>query len=138
MKFLARMKDKTRRVKLGDPMRRTTKMGPLVSEEHRQRVLEYIAMGRKEGRLVAVSRAITDFSYCTYLSDLAVEVEIAQRLEDRVAPGHQLGQFFLGRARLGGNLSCFGKNGIRDDQQRRDHDDNGQDDEHGRSCEHET
>ena len=53
MKFLARMKDKTRRIKLGDPMRRTTKMGPLVSEEHRERVLQYIAMGRKEGRLVA-------------------------------------------------------------------------------------
>jgi predicted N-acetyltransferase YhbS len=29
----------------------------------------------EEGRLVAVSRAITDFSYCTYLSDLAVDVE---------------------------------------------------------------
>jgi betaine-aldehyde dehydrogenase len=53
MKFIARMKDKTRRIKLGDPLRRTTKMGPLVSEEHRERVLQYIAMGRKEGRLVA-------------------------------------------------------------------------------------
>ncbi len=27
-----------------------------------------------EGLLVGVSRAITDFSYCTYLSDLAVDV----------------------------------------------------------------
>lgn len=53
MKFLARMKDKTKRIKLGDPLRRTTKMGPLVTEEHRERVLSYIAMGRKEGRLVA-------------------------------------------------------------------------------------
>lgn len=53
MKFLARMKEKTKRIKLGDPLRRTTKMGPLVSEEHRERVLNYIAMGRKEGRLVA-------------------------------------------------------------------------------------
>jgi GNAT superfamily N-acetyltransferase len=28
----------------------------------------------KEGVLAGVSRAITDFSYCTYLSDLAVDV----------------------------------------------------------------
>lgn len=28
---------------------------------------------RSEGRLVGISRAITDFSYCTYLSDLAVD-----------------------------------------------------------------
>jgi GNAT superfamily N-acetyltransferase len=28
-----------------------------------------------EGLLVGVSRAITDFSYCTYLADLAVDVE---------------------------------------------------------------
>lgn len=53
MKFLARMKDKAKRIKLGDPMRRSTKMGPLVTEEHRERVLQYISMGRKEGRLVA-------------------------------------------------------------------------------------
>ncbi|MCA9266404.1 MAG: GNAT family N-acetyltransferase, partial [Planctomycetales bacterium] len=28
---------------------------------------------RDNGRLVGVSRAITDFSYCVYLSDLAVD-----------------------------------------------------------------
>ena len=27
-----------------------------------------------DGKLIGVSRAITDFSYCTYLSDLAVDV----------------------------------------------------------------
>jgi ribosomal protein S18 acetylase RimI-like enzyme len=32
-----------------------------------------------DGRLVGVSRAITDFSYCTYLSDLAVDVEYQRR-----------------------------------------------------------
>jgi betaine-aldehyde dehydrogenase len=53
MKFLSRMKEKTKRIKLGDPMRRSTKMGPLVTEEHRERVLQYISMGKKEGRLVA-------------------------------------------------------------------------------------
>ena len=31
------------------------------------------------GRLVGVSRAITDFSYCTYLSDLAVDEDFQRR-----------------------------------------------------------
>jgi len=34
---------------------------------------DIIATARVEGLLVGVSRAITDFSYCTYLSDLAVD-----------------------------------------------------------------
>ncbi len=33
-----------------------------------------IVTARSNGVLVGVSRAITDFSYCTYLSDLAVDV----------------------------------------------------------------
>jgi predicted N-acetyltransferase YhbS len=33
-----------------------------------------IAARTTDGRLVGVSRAITDFCYCTYLSDLAVDV----------------------------------------------------------------
>jgi predicted N-acetyltransferase YhbS len=32
-----------------------------------------IITARSDGKLVGVSRAITDFSYCTYLSDLAVD-----------------------------------------------------------------
>lgn len=32
-----------------------------------------IATARKSGLLVGVARAISDFSYCTYLSDLAVD-----------------------------------------------------------------
>jgi len=34
---------------------------------------------RLDGKLVGISRAITDFSYCTYLADLAVDREF-QRL----------------------------------------------------------
>ena len=32
-----------------------------------------IVTARARGRLVGISRAITDFSFCTYLSDLAVD-----------------------------------------------------------------
>ena len=34
---------------------------------------DLIVTARSNGRLVGVSRAITDFVYCTYLSDLAVD-----------------------------------------------------------------
>jgi predicted N-acetyltransferase YhbS len=33
-----------------------------------------IVTARVDGKLVGVSRALTDFAYCTYLSDLAVDV----------------------------------------------------------------
>src|SRR4051794_26941520 len=34
---------------------------------------DLIITARLDGRLVGVSRAVTDFAYCTYLSDLAVD-----------------------------------------------------------------
>ncbi len=34
---------------------------------------DLIVTARVDGRLIGVSRAISDFSYCTYLSDLAVD-----------------------------------------------------------------
>ena len=37
------------------------------------RKADVIVTARVEGLLVGVSRAITDFSFCTYLSDLAVD-----------------------------------------------------------------
>lgn len=49
---------------------------PLDQPETLQGMLQnadVIATARVEGQLVGVSRAITDFAYCTYLSDLAVD-----------------------------------------------------------------
>ena len=40
---------------------------------------DIILTARVEGLLVGVSRAITDFSYCTYLSDLAVDERFQRR-----------------------------------------------------------
>lgn len=37
---------------VGDPMKETTSMGPLVNEEQHKRVLGYIDVGKKEGKLV--------------------------------------------------------------------------------------
>jgi betaine-aldehyde dehydrogenase len=51
-KFIGRMKDGAKRIRLGDPMDRATKMGPLVSKEHLERVERYIQIGKKEAKLV--------------------------------------------------------------------------------------
>jgi len=37
---------------------------------------DLIVTARLDGRLVGVSRAITDWTFCTYLSDLAVDVAV--------------------------------------------------------------
>lgn len=53
-KFVEAMREKTKKIVLGDPLDRKTKMGPLVTASHRQKVEEYIAVGKKEGaRLVS-------------------------------------------------------------------------------------
>ena len=51
-KFMGRLQEKTRRIKLGDPLKRDTKMGPLVSEEHRSKVISYLELGRREAKLL--------------------------------------------------------------------------------------
>src|SRR5690242_4653248 len=40
---------------------------------------DLIVTARDAGRLVGVSRAITDFAYCCYVSDLAVDVHYQRR-----------------------------------------------------------
>src|SRR5438270_7694232 len=38
-----------------------------------------ILTARSDGRLVGISRAITDYNYCTYLSDLAVDQDFQRK-----------------------------------------------------------
>lgn len=49
---------------------------PIDDPERLQKMLEHgnlIITARDQGKLVGVSRSLTDFMYCTYLSDLAVD-----------------------------------------------------------------
>jgi GNAT superfamily N-acetyltransferase len=49
---------------------------PVSDRETIQQMLDHadiIITARQDGRLIGVSRAVTDFSYCAYLSDLAVD-----------------------------------------------------------------
>lgn len=50
---------------------------PVDEPERLSRMLEYgnlIVTARENGVLIGVSRSLTDFAFCTYLSDLAVDV----------------------------------------------------------------
>ena len=51
-RMLEALVEKAKRVRLGDPLDRETKMGPLVTREHQEKVLRYIEIGRREGRLL--------------------------------------------------------------------------------------
>jgi betaine-aldehyde dehydrogenase len=51
-KMLDALAAKTARIRVGDPLSRETKMGPLVTREHQEKVLDYIKVGRNEGRLI--------------------------------------------------------------------------------------
>jgi betaine-aldehyde dehydrogenase len=52
-KFVEAMAAKAKTIKLGPPLERETKMGPLVSKEQYDRVCSYLELGRKEGKLAA-------------------------------------------------------------------------------------
>jgi betaine-aldehyde dehydrogenase len=47
--FLARLVMRTERIRLGDPLDEAVHLGPLVTEEHRAKVLSYLQLGRSEG-----------------------------------------------------------------------------------------
>jgi len=47
--FIKRFTDKAKKIKLGDPESPQTQMGPLISSDHRKRVLSFIERGAKEG-----------------------------------------------------------------------------------------
>jgi betaine-aldehyde dehydrogenase len=56
-KMCAALARKVKRVKIGDPLSRATKMGPLVTAEHRDKVLRYIETGKQEAKLLCGGKA---------------------------------------------------------------------------------
>jgi len=50
-KFVEAMTEKAKRIKLGAPLERDTKMGPLVSKEQYDRVSSYLELGKKEAKV---------------------------------------------------------------------------------------
>jgi betaine-aldehyde dehydrogenase len=55
--FLSRLTEKTRKIKVGDPMDKATLMGPQVSEEQLARIKGYVEIARAEGATVLTGGA---------------------------------------------------------------------------------
>ncbi len=85
-RMLEALAAKVTRIRLGDPLDRETKMGPLVTEEHMQKVLDYVEIGRREGhRLIAGGgRARADALRNGYFVEPTIFGD--------VAPGSRIGQ----------------------------------------------
>ncbi len=82
-RFLARLKERTEAIRLGDPRDPATQMGPLVSLAQLEKVLGYIEVGKKEGaRLVTGGhRAGSNegaFVAPTVFADVTDDMTIAQ------------------------------------------------------------
>jgi betaine-aldehyde dehydrogenase len=56
-KMCAALAQRVKRVRIGNPLSRKTKMGPLVTAEHRDKVLQYIEVGKREAKLLCGGNA---------------------------------------------------------------------------------
>jgi betaine-aldehyde dehydrogenase len=82
-KFIDAMAEKTKRIALGEPLDRGTKMGPLVSKEQYDRVRQYQEVGKTEAKLVAgggrsASHAKGYYVEPTIFSDVTNNARIAR------------------------------------------------------------
>ncbi len=83
--FLERLRGRTERIKLGDPLDESTQMGPLVSEAQYRRVLDYLRIGREGGARCVTGGAAADvpgfpngwFVQPTVFADVTDEMRIA-------------------------------------------------------------
>jgi betaine-aldehyde dehydrogenase len=66
-KFVEAMAEKAKKIKLGAPLDRDTKMGPLVSKEQYDRVLSYLEVGKKEAKVASGGGKAADFAKGYYV-----------------------------------------------------------------------
>jgi phenylacetaldehyde dehydrogenase len=62
--FVAALVDQARRIRVGDPADPETQIGPVISARARDRILEYVAVGRQEGATVATGGGSPDVPGC--------------------------------------------------------------------------
>ncbi len=67
-RFVEAMAEKAKTIKLGPPLERDTKMGPLVSKEQYDRVRSYLEIGKKEAKLASGGDRPTGFAKGYYVS----------------------------------------------------------------------
>lgn len=57
-RFVERLVERTKKIRIGDPLDSETQMGPLVNKAQRDKVVEYISIGRNEGATIACGGSI--------------------------------------------------------------------------------
>ncbi|ASY68051.1 betaine-aldehyde dehydrogenase [Sinorhizobium fredii] len=83
--FLARLKERTEAIIIGDPMEETTQLGPMVSKAQRDKVLSYIEAGKAEGARLITGGGIPNavnaegtYIQPTVFADVTDEMTIAR------------------------------------------------------------
>jgi betaine-aldehyde dehydrogenase len=80
-KFVEAMAEKAKRITLGPPLARETKMGPLVSKEQYDRVASYLDLGKKEAKVAIGGNKSKEFSKGFYLEPtIFYDVENSARI----------------------------------------------------------
>jgi betaine-aldehyde dehydrogenase len=82
-KFVDALVEKGRTIRLGDPFDRETKMGPVVTAKHRERVLGWIERGRRDGARVVLGGGAPEgppgyYIAPTIFDDVEPDMAIAQ------------------------------------------------------------
>jgi aminomuconate-semialdehyde/2-hydroxymuconate-6-semialdehyde dehydrogenase len=60
-RFVEALKQKAENLRLGSPMEESTELGPLISAQHRDKVLSYYKLAREEGAAVVTGGCIPEF-----------------------------------------------------------------------------
>jgi 1-pyrroline-5-carboxylate dehydrogenase len=79
--FLAKLKERVEKITVGDPADPAMGMGPVINAGAKKSILEYIEIGKKEGRLVTGGNATAQsghFIEPTVIADVAPQARIAQ------------------------------------------------------------
>jgi len=79
--FLEKLQSRVAQIKVGPTTRLDSYMGPVINARAKQSILEYIAIGKKEGRLIAGGGEALGAGYFiqpTVIADVAPQARIAQ------------------------------------------------------------
>jgi aminomuconate-semialdehyde/2-hydroxymuconate-6-semialdehyde dehydrogenase len=60
-KFVKALKRKGESLRVGSPLEKTTELGPLISSQHREKVLSYFRLAREEGAEVVTGGGVPEF-----------------------------------------------------------------------------
>jgi aminomuconate-semialdehyde/2-hydroxymuconate-6-semialdehyde dehydrogenase len=60
-RFVSALKQKAESLRLGSPLEPATEMGPLISKQHREKVVSYYSLAREEGANVVTGGGIPEF-----------------------------------------------------------------------------